>query len=122
MYGQIPSARRAHAAVYYKDRILVFGGGNGTRALNDCFACNVKNPEAVEWTQLETTGTRPISRGYHTLTRVGSKAVVFGGSVRRAVQPPSVVLRHMRRMAASVLVTFMCLTWVRWAASSDLTM
>ena len=60
--------------------IIIFGGGNGNRALNDTHVLDLSNPERLEWRVLETKGPRPLSRGYHTMTLVNNKAVVYGGS------------------------------------------
>jgi hypothetical protein len=34
----------------------------------------------MHWTELETTGTVPVARGYHTSTLVKSHFIVYGGS------------------------------------------
>ena len=80
VYGTLPSPRRAHAAVLYKSEIIVFGGGNGSKALNDVHALKVADPDRLVWRQLRPKGKKPNQRGYHTMSLVGSKAVVYGGS------------------------------------------
>ena len=81
-FGEVPTPRRAHAAILYKTAIYCFGGGNGERALNDLFALDVTDSEfdRLTWTQIRTTGDRPTQRGYHTFDRVGRHGVLFGGS------------------------------------------
>ncbi|KAF7791577.1 hypothetical protein EIP86_002593 [Pleurotus ostreatoroseus] len=79
----LPPPRRAHTAVLYRARVYVFGGGNGTQALNDLWALDVGASGAVErmrWEQLQTRGRKPSPRGYHTANLVGNVMVVMGGS------------------------------------------
>lgn len=80
----VPPRRRAHAAVSHPTRgIVVFGGGNGTHALDDVWALDVSRHSSVKWTELKISGKRrPTARGYHTLSVVakGDKAIVLGGS------------------------------------------
>lgn len=78
--GTPPSRRRAHAAVYYDSRIIIFGGGNGAHALNDVHALDLSDARQPEWIELSVRGRPPIARGYHTMNLVGNKAIVFGGS------------------------------------------
>lgn len=75
--GDKPTERRAHATVLWQNSLYVFGGGDGTKALNDVYRLNVSTKE---WNRVETIGTKPTSRGYHTGTLVGNKLVIFGGS------------------------------------------
>lgn len=78
---RLPPPRRAHTAVLYKNRIYVFGGGNGTTALNDVWALDVSGPiERMRWEQIETRGKGPTPRGYHTANLIGNVMVVVGGS------------------------------------------
>lgn len=79
----IPPPRRAHTAVLYRGRIWVFGGGNGTQALNDLWTLEVGTTAAVErmkWELMTTRGKCPSPRGYHTANLVGNVMVVMGGS------------------------------------------
>ncbi|SCV71171.1 BQ2448_2759 [Microbotryum intermedium] len=80
VYGSTPTKRRAHAAVLYGSRIIIFGGGNGSNALQDVHSLDVSNHYRPTWSDLEVRGPKPVRRGYHSMTLVGSKAVVFGGS------------------------------------------
>ena len=75
--------RRAHTAVLYRGRIWVFGGGNGTQALNDLWTLEVGNNASVEkmkWELMRTEGKMPSPRGYHTANLIGNVMVVVGGS------------------------------------------
>lgn len=82
----VPPPRRAHTAVLYRGRIWVFGGGNGTQALNDLWTLEVGHTAAVEkmkWELVVTKGVKgkaPSPRGYHTANLVGNVMVVMGGS------------------------------------------
>lgn len=79
----IPPPRRAHTAVLYRGRIYIFGGGNGTQALNDLWTLDVGTTASVErmrWEQLQTRGRKPSPRGYHTANLIGNVMVVMGGS------------------------------------------
>ncbi|KAI0920502.1 hypothetical protein AcV5_010219 [Taiwanofungus camphoratus] len=77
----VPPPRRAHTAVLYKNKVWIFGGGNGMEALNDVWTLDVGGPvEKFRWEQLETRGRKPTPRGYHTANLVGNVMVVVGGS------------------------------------------
>lgn len=76
-----PPPRRAHTAVLYKNKVWVFGGGNGSQALNDLWTLDVSVPvERMRWTQQATKGKAPVARGYHTANLVGNVMVIMGGS------------------------------------------
>ncbi|KIR69365.1 kelch repeat-containing protein [Cryptococcus bacillisporus CA1873] len=76
----LPPPRRAHSAVLYQHYLIVFGGGNGQAALNDVWALDVSDPNALTWTEWKTKGDIPQKKGYHTANLIGDKMVVFGGS------------------------------------------
>lgn len=76
--GQGPGPRDSHSAVVLGHRMIVFGGTNGSKKVNDL---HILNLATKEWTQPECTGTPPSPRESHTATLVGDeKLVVFGGS------------------------------------------
>ncbi|KIO20271.1 hypothetical protein M407DRAFT_245861, partial [Tulasnella calospora MUT 4182] len=88
-----PLPRRAHTAVLYRDTIYVFGGGNGHRALNDVWALDVSvGMDKLKWEQVQTQGTKPGARGYHTANLVGNVMIVLGGSDGRECFPDVWVL------------------------------
>lgn len=66
--GEIPHARRAHASAYYETKkwLIVFGGGNGSRALNDTWVLDCKqwNSKGLNWRKVDTKGKKPAVRGY----------------------------------------------------------
>ncbi|OWZ57208.1 kelch repeat-containing protein [Cryptococcus neoformans A2-102-5] len=76
----LPPPRRAHSTVLYQHYLIVFGGGNGQAALNDVWALDVSDPNALTWTEWKTRGDIPQKKGYHTANLIGDKMVVFGGS------------------------------------------
>lgn len=77
----LPPPRRAHTSVLYKNKLWIFGGGNGSTALNDVWTLDVGGPvERMRWEQIETIGTAPTARGYHTANLIGNVMVVVGGS------------------------------------------
>ncbi|KAH9823395.1 hypothetical protein DFH28DRAFT_1118809 [Melampsora americana] len=78
--GKKPSTRRAHATVLYGNQLIIFGGGNGSRALNDVHALDLTDLNHLEWRELGIKGQSPLNRGYHSANLIGSKCVIFGGS------------------------------------------
>lgn len=78
-YGQIPSPRRAHATVLFDNQLVVFGGGDGDRALNDLYALDVSDLSKLDWRRLQPDGKAPDPRGYHGAQICGDKMVVYGG-------------------------------------------
>lgn len=72
-----PSKRRAHTSCLWQDKIIVLGGGDGARALDDVHMLDINT---LKWEKLETSGVPPPARGYHTSNLVKDKLVVFGGS------------------------------------------
>ncbi|GJF00379.1 hypothetical protein PsYK624_166660 [Phanerochaete sordida] len=79
----LPPPRRAHTAVLFKNKIWVFGGGNGSMALNDLWTLDVANGVQVDrmkWELVQTRGRKPTARGYHTANLVGNVMVIVGGS------------------------------------------
>ncbi|KAG2171465.1 hypothetical protein INT43_009126 [Umbelopsis isabellina] len=79
-YGAPPSPRRAHTTCYWQNKIYVFGGGDGIRALHDVHVLDLTNPTRLTWSELQTFGPQPLSRGYHTGNLVGDKYIIYGGS------------------------------------------
>ncbi|KAI0632818.1 galactose oxidase [Trametes polyzona] len=81
-----PPPRRAHTSVLYKNKLWVFGGGNGSRALNDLWTLDLSGGlDNLRWEAVEThaygpNGKKPSPRGYHTSNLIGNIMVVVGGS------------------------------------------
>ncbi|TCD62232.1 hypothetical protein EIP91_007211 [Steccherinum ochraceum] len=79
---RLPPPRRAHTSVFFRNKVWIFGGGNGTQALNDLWTLDVGavSVEKMRWEEVETKGKKPTARGYHTANLVGNVMVVMGGS------------------------------------------
>lgn len=76
--GQGPGPRDSHSAVLVGHRMIVFGGTNGSRKVNDLHVLDLRSKE---WTQLNFRGKPPCPRESHSATLIGNdKMVVFGGS------------------------------------------
>eukprot|EP01132_Coremiostelium_polycephalum_P005336 gene5336-6656_t len=76
--GTSPSNRAAHSTNYIKDTnsLVIFGGFDGKRSLNDVFILNIKD---MIWTQVRPTGILPAPRNGHTSVLVGGKFLVVHG-------------------------------------------
>jgi hypothetical protein len=81
--GAGPSPRMGHSAVYdpIRERMLVFGGWEGTTGvyLNDIWALSLSG--SPQWTLVAAAGTPPSARYQHTAVYdpVGDRMIVFGG-------------------------------------------
>lgn len=76
--GLGPGPRDSHSAVLVGCRMIVFGGTNGSKKVNDL---HVLDLGTKEWIQPECKGSPPSPRESHTATIVGDdKIVIFGGS------------------------------------------
>ena len=76
--GQRPGTRDSHGAALVGHRMLVFGGTNGGKKVNDLHALDLRTGE---WTRPQCKGAPPSPRESHTVTVVGGdRLVVFGGS------------------------------------------
>lgn len=74
--GSAPSARCAHATAAAGGKMVIFGGWNGGRMLNDL---HLFQPDTMTWSRPITTGEPPGPRAGHTITAVGNRVFVFGG-------------------------------------------
>jgi hypothetical protein len=79
--GTPPSTRFAHTAIYdpVRDRMLVFGGNDGTNRLNEVWSLALSGTPS--WTLLAPTGTPPSARMDATAIYdpLRDRMVVFGG-------------------------------------------
>ncbi len=79
--GSAPSARSGHVAIYDAagNRLVVFGGFNGTTALNDLYALDLTSNT---WSALGASGTAPEARqgALGVYDPVHRALVVFGGA------------------------------------------
>lgn len=83
--GAAPAPRREHASVYdaVNDRLIVFGGRDGSRCFNDTWLLTNASGVAGEssWIRLNTSGVAPqryaMLAGYNSMKNV---LVIFGGA------------------------------------------
>ena len=79
--GASPSARHGHTAVFdsLHDRVIVFGGWNGSRYENDVWELSLSDPPT--WNLRTPVGKRPSARYGHTavLDPARNRIVVYGG-------------------------------------------
>ncbi len=79
--GSPPAARQGHGTIYdsARGRMVVFGGWNGSGALNDAWALTLA--AGGTWTALVPTGTPPAARSNPgaIYDPVGDRMVLFGG-------------------------------------------
>ncbi|XP_057852599.2 protein GLUTELIN PRECURSOR ACCUMULATION 3 isoform X1 [Cryptomeria japonica] len=81
--GQAPAPRCGHTITYGGTQLLVFGGhGTGgwlTRYdiyYNDCI---ILDRASVQWKRLAINNEPPPARAYHSMTRIDSRFLLFGG-------------------------------------------
>jgi hypothetical protein len=78
--GTVPSPRWACTMTYdpVTRRMILFGGRNASRRLNDTWAYD---PAANTWTELKPSGNLPLARGGHVMVRDPSsgRMIMFGG-------------------------------------------
>ncbi|KAA3472596.1 acyl-CoA-binding domain-containing protein 4-like isoform X2 [Gossypium australe] len=76
--GQGPGPRDSHSVVLVGTKMMVFGGTNGSKKVNDL---HVLDLVSKEWIRAECQGVVPSPRESHTATLIGEdKVVIFGGS------------------------------------------
>lgn len=75
--GRRPRARYRATTVVHKDLIILFGGHDGTRHLNDTFTFDITTNT---WSCLITDGIVPSPRDSHVAVMHGNSMYVFGGS------------------------------------------
>lgn len=66
IHGPLPSPRRAHTALWYEKRkeLIIFGGGNGSKALNETWVLECKDWKNLIWKKIDALGFLPRVRGY----------------------------------------------------------
>ncbi|CAE6369152.1 unnamed protein product [Rhizoctonia solani] len=81
--GEKPMPRRAHTSCLHNGKLFIFGGGNGSVALNDVWAMDITVPfDKLRWQHIRPRegSALPPPRGYHTSNLVGNVMVIIGGS------------------------------------------
>ncbi|KAI5702743.1 hypothetical protein M8J75_003565 [Diaphorina citri] len=72
----VGARRSKHTLVAYKDSILVFGGDNGNKMLNDLLRFDVKEKS---WTTAFCNGAPPAPRYHHSAVVYNDSMFIFGG-------------------------------------------
>ncbi|KAM7470048.1 hypothetical protein LguiA_008231 [Lonicera macranthoides] len=76
--GHGPGPRDSHSAMLVGPKMIVFGGTNGSKKVNDLHILDLRSRE---WARPNCKGVPPSPRESHTATLVGEdKLVIFGGS------------------------------------------
>lgn len=68
--------RAGHSAVLHENSMIVFGGWNGHKTLNDLFKFDLKSKM---WSSVPHTGAIPLPRDSHTATLYNDNMIVIGG-------------------------------------------
>ena len=88
--GTPPAARGRHAAAYdpVRDRLLVFGGFDGTGPLDDVWELTLSGTPT--WNPVVTAGTPPAARYLHSMIYdpMRDRLVVYGGQADDGKTPP----------------------------------
>ena len=71
-----PGARAAHSCDVIGNKLYIFGGWNGKKALNDL---HILDTDEQRWYEPDITGRVPACRNNHTTAVSGSKIYVHGG-------------------------------------------
>ena len=79
--GSMPRCRYRASCVVHKDQMIMFGGHDGSRHLNDT---NIYNFLTSVWTQVPTTDVTPSPRDSHIAVVYGDSMFIFGGSTGEA--------------------------------------
>ena len=90
--GPAPSPRWGHSAVCYGDRMVVFGGCNGTDMFSDLYLLDLSQSPSVWVGITHNTGLSPGPTAGHTACLCGDAMLVFGGS--ESMFPPGRTFRE----------------------------
>ena len=76
-----PKPRYRTTATIIGDKMMVFGGHDGARQLNDFYAWSFTNET---WNEIETIGNPPSARDSHVAVSYKNSLFIFGGSTGNA--------------------------------------
>ena len=76
-----PKPRYRTTATVVGDKMMVFGGHDGARQLNDFYAWSFTNET---WSEIETIGSPPSARDSHVAVSYKNSLFIFGGSTGNA--------------------------------------
>lgn len=80
--GRRPRARYRATTVVHKDTMILFGGHDGTRHLNDTYLFDL---HTKTWSALQCDGLVPTPRDSHVAVMHGNSMYIFGGSSGNAM-------------------------------------
>lgn len=72
----IPCGRCGHTMCVYEESLVLFGGFDGKKWLNDL---HILDMNSLVWTQPKVFGPSPQPRQYHTADIIGNTLYIFGG-------------------------------------------
>lgn len=75
---EAPCPRESHSTVLYKNQLIIYGGMDGQKRLNDTWMLDLNT---FAWKKLITNGTIALARSMHTATLVDNEMYIFGGFV-----------------------------------------
>ena len=74
--GPKPSRRFRHSTIMRFNSLIVFGGNNGRRLLNDIWELNM---DEMKWKKITVYGSAPRPRERHTANYSNNRMYIFGG-------------------------------------------
>jgi hypothetical protein len=70
------TARAAHSSTLFQEKLLIFGGGDGHKILNDSWVLDLKT---FTFHKLVISGSSPPGRCAHSSTLVNDKFILYAG-------------------------------------------
>eukprot|EP00698_Gefionella_okellyi_P014739 TRINITY_DN4096_c0_g1_i5.p1 TRINITY_DN4096_c0_g1~~TRINITY_DN4096_c0_g1_i5.p1 ORF type:complete len:801 (-),score=194.78 TRINITY_DN4096_c0_g1_i5:1812-4214(-) len=89
--GSIPSRRYHHSMEVANDRMILFGGTDGTRCLNDLY---IYSTISNMWGRVIVDGMTPSPRSCHSACMVAGKMYIFGGVTAQQTSSSDVFVLH----------------------------
>ena len=78
--SNVPAVRWVHTAIWTGNKMIVWGGYNGSHATTPMNTGGVYDPASNTWTPTSTGLGVPSARGGHTAVWTGTEMIVWGGS------------------------------------------